>query len=285
MNKIKELYRKWFPKRDIAARIGFLDEVRGLLVILMVLYHLFYSLSYSDLLFGTMFQFNLINIIESPVMNILRDIGAGLFIFICGVSCALSKNNYRRGLLVFFAGILVTVVTVFYNYGDQQILWGILHCLGVSLILYSLLEKPLSKTKWYIMVPIFAVLAILTFGLASGDSYARFIGVPFVKSLQINTYNLAYNSSVYSNIAKFLFPLGFTAPNFMTADWFPLLPWIFVLFTGSFYGRRLKEGRALKFVYKTHVRPLAFVGRHALIIYLLHQPIIIGVIKLLELIF
>ncbi len=284
MNKIKELYNKWFPKRDINSRVGLLDEARGLLVILMIIYHALYTLTYSNLLSGTQFFFTLGDLFYSPVVNILRDIGAGLFIFICGASCVYSRNNFKRGAIIFIAGILVTIVTVYFV-PDKQILWGILHCLGLSIVLYDFLAKPLSKLKWWLGVPIFAVLSILTFGLANTDFYFRHIGVPFVESLQINTFSLVTSSNVWGTISRFIFPLGITAPNFSSpGDWFPIFPWIFILFIGTFYGRRLKEGRALKFAYKTHVRPLAFVGRHALVIYLLHQPIIYGILALLELI-
>ena len=215
-------------------------------------------------------------IFENPFLNALRDIGAGVFILISGACCVFSRNNFKRGMITFFAGIVVTVVTVLYNNGDQQILWGILHFLGLSIILYDLIEKPLSKIKWYIALPIFAVLFILTFGLKNGTSFGGYVGVPFIRALQ---WEIPYSFSSIS----FLFPLGITSVSFFSSDYFPLFPWFFLFLIGSLYGRRLKEERAMKFVYKTHVRPLAFVGRHALIIYLLHQPVIYGIVELIKL--
>ena len=269
MGKLKQLYDKFFPKRDISLRVGLLDELRGALVILMVIYHAFYTLSYTVL-------FDLYMLFENPVVVALRDIGAGVFILISGACCVFSRNNFKRGMIAFFAGILVTLVTVLYNNGDQQILWGILHFLGLSIILYDLIEKPLSKVKWYIALPIFAVLFILTFGLKNGTSFGGYVGVPFVRALQ---WEIPYSFSSIS----FLFPIGITSVSFFSSDYYPILPWFFLFLIGSLYGRRLKEQRALKFVYKTHVRPLAFVGRHALIIYLLHQPIIYGIVELIKL--
>ncbi len=268
MNKIKELYNKWFPKRDINSRIGFLDEIRGALIILMVIYHTIYTLSY------TVF-YQLYWIFENPVFNALRDIGAGLFIFICGACCIFSRNNFKRGMIIFFSGILVTLVTVWFDYGNQQILWGILHFLGLSIILYDLLEKPLSKLKWWLGVPIFALIFILTFGLREGSLFG-YVGVPFVNALQ---WQIPFSVSSI----PYLFPLGIISGSFISLDYFPLFPWFFLFLIGTFYGRRLYEGRALNFVYKTHVRPLAFVGRHTLLIYLLHQPVIYGIIYLVQL--
>ena len=269
MGKLKQLYDKFFPKREINSRVGLLDEIRGALIILMVIYHTLYTFSY------TIF-YDLYWIFENPFLNALRDIGAGVFILISGACCVFSRNNFKRGMIAFFAGIVVTVVTVLYNNGDQQILWGILHFLGLSIILYDLIEKPLSKIKWYIALPIFAVLFILTFGLRNGTSFGGYVGVPFVRALQ---WEIPYSFSSIS----FLFPLGITSVSFFSSDYFPLFPWFFLFLIGSLYGRRLKEERAMKFVYKTHVRPLAFVGRHALIIYLLHQPVIYGIVAILKL--
>ncbi len=265
MNKIKEIL---FPHRDLSARVGLVDEVRGLLIILMVIYHALFTLSYT--IAPDLYMF-----VESPVMRILRDVGAGLFIFICGACCLFSKNNFRRGMLTFLCGVLITVVTVLFDNGNMQILWGILHFLGLSLILFDTFDKLILKIKWWWGLPVFALLFVLTFGLNASDGYG-YVGVPLVESLQ---YPL---QRALSNV-HFLFPLGISYPSFSSMDYFPLLPWFFLFLIGTFYGKRLKDGRAKPFVYKTRIKPLAFVGRHTLIIYLLHQPIIYGIIYLIEL--
>ena len=265
MNKIKEIF---FPTRDLSKRVGLMDEVRGLLIILMVIYHTLFTLSYT-------IAPRLYTLIENPVVYILRDIGAGLFILICGASCLYSRNNFRRGMLTFLAGVVITVVTVFWQGGNMQILWGILHFLGLSLILYDLLEKPILKIKWWWGLPVFAVLFVLTYGLNDPYGYG-YVGVPFVPALQ-------FPFQMHLSHIHYLFPLGITYPSFSSMDYFPLLPWFFIFLIGTFYGKRLKCGRANGFVYKTHFKPLAFVGRHTLIIYLLHQPVLYGIIYLIQL--
>lgn len=75
----------------------------------------------------------------------------------------------------------------------------------------------------------------------------------------------------------FLFPLGIHPRFFSSADYYPLLPWIFIFGLGCFLGGYFYNGEAPDFCYRPHCPPLARVGRHALLIYLLHQPVAYGI--------
>lgn len=117
-------------------RIHFLDEVRGFDLILMVFFHGFYMLGWIyDVAFGrTLFQF------FRPVQPLF----AGLFIFICGISCYLSHSNARRGLIL--AGISVGISLFLYLFMRDEMIWfGILHFLAVSILLFAALRPLLSK--------------------------------------------------------------------------------------------------------------------------------------------
>lgn len=74
---------------------------------------------------------------------------------------------------------------------------------------------------------------------------------------------------------------GFCAPGFFSADYYPLLPWIFVFLAGSYVGIPLRDSRAPSWCYPTRSRALTWVGRHAILIYLLHQPILFVCFQLL----
>ena len=76
-------------------------------------------------------------------------------------------------------------------------------------------------------------------------------------------------------------PLGLVPPEMAWGDFFPIFPWLFVFLAGAFLGRYVKEGRFPPFLYKTHIRALAFVGRHSLLIYLAHQPLLFGILTLI----
>lgn len=240
-------------KTAIANRIGMMDEVRGLAIILMVLYHAGFDLVF---LYGISIPF-----FTTPQMDFLRDFFAGLFIFISGAACRLSHNNLKRGIICFLFGMALTLFTWLFA-PSEIILFGILHMLGLSMILFYLLRPLLDKIKFPIVG--FLVCALL-YGFTAGISSGHLGPLSLPDSL----YQISW-----------LFPIGITAPGFFSSDYFPLLPWIFVFFAGSYFGIYLKEHRVPKFIYKTHIKPLAFVGRHTLWIYLLHQPVLYGVFAL-----
>ena len=82
-----------------------------------------------------------------------------------------------------------------------------------------------------------------------------------------------------------LWLFGFTTPDFASADYFPLLPWFFVFLLGTWAGRYVKAGRLPQWFYTARAPRLALVGRHALLLYVLHQPLLYALTMLLRLIF
>ena len=78
------------------------------------------------------------------------------------------------------------------------------------------------------------------------------------------------------------FPLGVITPGFYSADYFPIFPWMFVFFAGASIGLWAVRGKFPAFMAKSRLRPLAFVGRHALLIYILHQPVLYGLFSLVQ---
>ncbi len=238
-------------KTPISERIGFVDEVRGLAILLMVIYHFFFDLV---VLFGVN-----IPLFTSAPMDFLRDLFAGLFIFISGAACRLSRSNLKRGLICFALGMCLTAFT-FVFMPDELICFGILHMLGLAMILFALLHKLIDKIRFPILgILLCALLFWFTMNITSG------VLGPF-------TLPDALTSQTW------LFPIGIVSAGFSSSDYFPLFPWIFVFFAGSYFGVYLVSHRLPEFFCHTHLRPLAFVGRHTLIIYLLHQPILYAIL-------
>ena len=81
--------------------------------------------------------------------------------------------------------------------------------------------------------------------------------------------------------AGYLYPLGLTASDFASADYFPVIPYIFMYFAGRGLYKPVNNGWMPDRLY--HMRPgvLAFIGRHSLLIYVLHQPLLLGILWLI----
>jgi len=228
-------------------RIQLIDAARGLCVILMVCHHFLYDLvEYLDA--PSWFFYN-------PVFNFLHYVFAGLFILLSGISSRFSRSNIRRGIKVLAAAVAVTIATALV---DSIVIFGILHFLGFCMVFYGLTSKFWDRfTGWG--API--VYVILTAATAV-----------ILKAL--NPVKI-----------KWLWIIGLWDNSFFSADYFPLLPWIFVFLFGTWLGRLIKDGKFPEWFYNAEPPLLPKVGRQAFIVYLLHQPVMFGLIMLVKLVF
>ena len=76
--------------------------------------------------------------------------------------------------------------------------------------------------------------------------------------------------------------LGTYSDSFFSVDYFPIFPWLFVYFGGVFFGRLALRGRFPEWTYQSHVRFFSFLGRHALLLYIVHQPVFYGIAMLIR---
>ena len=241
-------------------RVPFLDEARGLLLFIMVLYHCIYDLIS---IFGVRSP-----LLHSPFLhNVVQPWSAGGFILISGIVCRYSRNNLKRGLQTFGVGLGITLLTAV-ALPSQIVRFGVLHMLGCCMILYALL-RPLHKfgssSAAIAGIAVCILLFLLTRHIARG-----YLGAA---SLRFPLPDAWYQSSL-------LFPLGIHPRSFFSSDYFPLLPWMFVFFAGSFLGIFFVNNALPEFFYRSHSKVLSWVGRHSLIIYILHQPVIYGALLL-----
>lgn len=216
-----------------------LDALRGISILAMVGIHLLYDLGVS---------------LPLP-LQLAQDWGGCIFLLLSGICVTLGHHPIRRGLVVLGCGMVCTLVTwglyALKLASDQLIIWfGVLHCLGVCMLLWPLFERFRSKT-----------LVILS-GIFMVSGF-------YFRSLLLNV--------------PFLIPLGIRPPGFASADYFPLLPNLGFFLLGAVVGRRLyAKGQSL-FPNASGSRFLCFCGRHSLIIYLLHQPILCGILWVISL--
>ncbi|MDR0906063.1 MAG: DUF1624 domain-containing protein [Oscillospiraceae bacterium] len=227
-------------------RIQIIDALRGLAVILMVIHHALFD--------AVEFYGAPAWLFTNPVFDVLHWFFAGVFIFLCGVSSRFSRSNLKRGLKTAIAAAVVSLVT--WAVGEP-ILFGILHLLAVCMIVYGVIRiiipasnKPLSPAGGTTAQPIIWIALIIASALA-------------VKYVAVSV--------------DWLWVFGWTYPGFYSADYFPLLPWVFVFALGTWAGKPIRDGKLPQWFYETRVAFLPGVGRHSFIIYLAHQPILYGV--------
>lgn len=219
-------------------RIELMDAVRGLSLVLMVFHHFFYDL----VVFAGAPRW----LFSNPVFDPLHYFFAGLFIFISGISSNFSHSNVARGAKVIGVALVITLVTTVM---DMAIVFGILHFLGVCMLLYGLTQgfwqRVNARLPW--LVPTLSLIGIA--------ATARF-------------------ANGYPTETPHLWIFGLTRPEFFSSDYFPLLPWMFVFLLGTWAGKYVREGKLPAWFYETRVPFFPAVGRKSLLIYVLHQPLL-----------
>lgn len=231
-------------------RLPLLDELRGLGIALVVLYHGLYDWVY---LWQRPFPPGL-----APLQP-LRIAMAGMLIAISGASSTVSRSNLRRGLQTLAAAACITLVTVVFL-PSQAIWFGVLHLLGSCMVLYGL-SAPLAGR----FPPAARVVGgglLLWLFWPAGQGYLALWGLG-----QVPLPGWLFTK-------WWLVPLGFYPPGFSSADYYPLLPWAFLFWAGSGIGQWLFACREPR-LWQVHAPLLGWLGRHSLWIYLVHQPVLL----------
>ena len=230
----------------------------------MVFYHAFYCMSeFFDISLGT----KLLDFFMPA-----EPFFAALFIVISGISSRLSHNNTRRGLKLLCVALALTVITVvilpLIKIDGAEIYFGILHLLSLSMLIFSAIRAGCDKIN-----PILGMcLCILLYAFTYGVS-ARYVGFVGIKTFALP--DVLYRTNYFM-------PLGFFNSSFYSADYFPLLPHLFMFLAGTFLGIYAANGKFPAFTYRQRSKALCFLGRHALIIYIAHQPVIYGILWAVE---
>lgn len=234
-------------------RIYFLDELRGFAILCMIVHHAF--LDVGDVL-GLAWGYRIFD-----ALCTVQPAFWAIFIIISGVCSRLSRNTIKRGFIVLGAGLIITIFTVvimpLFGFTGSEIYFGILHCLGSCMIITGLLMPAISKINYKLGAVISAFLFIFTYGINTGTMLFTLIKLP---------------ASWYQY--DFLAPLGVYSKNFESADYFSIIPWIFLFLFGAFIGKLAKDENLPKFMYKQRSKFLCTVGKNSLWVYILHQPAI-----------
>lgn len=231
-------------------RIWELDAFRGLCILGVMIVHFVYDL--VDL-------YGLVHWEYPTWFSFVKNWGGVLFLLLSGICVTLGSRSARRGLIVFAAGMVISAVTYgMYRFGFAHksitIYFGVLHCLGICMLLWVCFKK----LPWWAL----AVIGCAIIGT----------GLHF-RELTVDT--------------PWLFPLGLATSDFASSDYFPLLPYLGFFLLGAALGRTVyaKKQTLLPKANSQNLilRFLQWCGRQSLLIYLLHQPVLAGICTLITL--
>lgn len=233
---------------NAVSRYPEIDMVRGIAILMMILFHTVFDLSF--------FGVSPIDV-STGFWKYFAFSTAALFLLVVGISLTLSHarastslSGYRlarkflyRGAGIFLLGLLVTAGTWLYL-KEGFIVFGILHLIGISVMISPLF----FRFKVFNIIPgLFFILIGFFLTTVSGPVW--------------------------------LLPLGIHPASFWSVDYEPVFPWTGIVLVGMGLGEYLYPGGVRKFslpnIPAFFIPPLAFLGRHSLIIYLVHQPIVI----------
>lgn len=245
-------------------RIIVLDELRGFAIICMIFHHTF--LDIGDVL-GLQWGYDVFD-----ALCTVQPIFWAIFIIISGICSRLSRNTVKRGIIVELCGLAITVVTAvimpLFGFTNAEIYFGILHCLGLCMIITGLLMPLVKKINYKAGAVVCAVLFLIFYNIETGELLFGLIRLPY---------------QLY--LSNWTAPLGLHNLDFYSADYFPLIPWLFLFLFGAFVGKPVAEEKLPQAMYKSHVKIFSVVGKNSLWVYLAHQPVIYGIMFIIALVF
>lgn len=259
-------------KKNIKSRIWEVDFFRCICILFVLFDHLMYdftALPYWSNNFYIMGKTPFYYISEfadvywsHPIRIAVRIALVFLLVLLSGLSSSLSRSNSKRLVKLTAASVLVSTVTILMDlmFGmGISIYFGILHILSLSLLIYMLLNK-LWNNKYFFLI----VGAIII----AGSLLIKFNSVPY------------YHTFSYPAFFESIIGLCMIG-----ADSYGILPYTGIFLVGVFLGRLLYEDKTslLPSFNVSALKPFNFIGRNTIYVYIIHQPIILGIVMLIAL--
>lgn len=237
-------------------RYHLIDTLRGFALINMFVYHTLWSMA-------NIFHYK-ISWFPSFHTYLWQQSGASLFILLSGFCWALSKKHLKRSLVVLSCALFIFICTYLFN-EKNTITFGILSFMGTAM----LIMLPLAKILRYIPPYCGFILSIVLFFTFKNIAHG---------CIGFMNWQYTLPPDLYAN--NFTAFIGLPPQSFHSADYFPLLPWIFMYTAGYFIYYCVQKSISKNNIFKFNCKPLSLLGRHSLAAYLIHQPVIIALLWL-----
>jgi uncharacterized membrane protein len=229
-----------------SVRLPWIDAARGIAILAMVVYHFSWDLGH--------FGFIATDVAIERGWVVFARLIAGSFLLLVGVSLVLAARNGidRRGFLIrlgmIVAGAAAVSVGTWFAMPQAFVFFGILHLIAVSSVLGLL----------FLRLPALVLLVIAA---------AIFAAWWYVSDTLFDQPRLLWIG------------LGTVPP--VTNDYTPIFPWFGVVLAGMGIAKlALRSERLVQAFASSAPRPLTLAGRHSLAIYLIHQPVLFGLVWL-----
>lgn len=217
----------------------------------MILFHFTYDLVYIQHIQLDWFTTSLIKIWVPSISY--------SFIFIAGCMCVFSKNSFKRAGLYALVALTIFVITTLAHI-DTPINFGIFYCMAACTFVEAILSYASITPKDFISAILLLFIFILLIPLPYG-----YIGID---TLKISLPHILYESPYFAWI-------GFPSATFSSGDYYPLLPYVFLFLSGSAFNRKLKQIGFPVWFETCKIPIITQIGKQSLLIYLLHQPILL----------
>lgn len=243
----------WKDGRMEKKRYFVLDNIRGITLISMILYHAMWDMRYMFGVKVPIFRWGCVYVWQQSI--------CWTFIFLSGFCWHFGKKKVQRGLFNFGAGGMVTLVTVSFL-PDNRIICGVLTFLGLAALLMILLEPLCQKGNPAAGMIVTAALFFLFRNVNMGN-----LGFETVEVVSLP-------KEWYADMVTTF--VGFPMRGFYSTDYFSLLPWFFLFQVGYFAGNFVEKYKKMPCLQGKKVPLITWLGQHSVWVYLLHQPVLYG---------
>lgn len=229
-------------------RLPVIDALRGIALVAMIIFHASWNLD--------AFRFTQMGVVSAPAWLGFAKTIAGSFLVLTGLSLALADAadhsttaRLKRIGRIALAAALVSVAT-YYVFPDAFVYFGILHHIALA----GLIAWPLLRVHWLLIVGLAAAIVFINHTVAMDAADTRWLA--------------------WIGLSRNVPP---------TNDYVPVFPWFALVLAGLLLARIILARPALMTGFQAQpswTRPLVWMGRHSLMIYLIHQPVLFGLATL-----